>query len=78
MLFMLFVPPMPVFILFMLLFGCDRPPSPEVGWPNDDVEVCLGIPPGGGGKLKPDGVLLPLYGGGGSEKEDEGFMAGVC
>lgn len=73
MLFMLFMPPIPGFItLFMLvLLGCDKPPNPDEGWPNDDVEVILGAAPGGGGKLKPDGVLLPLEGGGGREKDDD-------
>ncbi len=75
MLCMLFMPPIPELImLFMLTPGCDKPPNPDDGWPNGGAGVCLGAPPtpGGGGRLKPDGVLLPLLdGGGGSEKDED-------
>ena len=87
----MFIPPPPImlFMLFMLipLFSVLPIPAPIMllmlpagGAPNaEDAEACLGAPPaGGGGKLKPVGVLVPFAGGGGSENEELWFMAGLC
>lgn len=79
MLFMLFMLFMLLILLFMLPIpefimppaGDAIPPNDEGGWPKEGaVGTCLGVPPGGGGKLNPVGVLVPFAGGGAMEKEE--------
>ena len=78
------LPPIILFMLFMLIPLFSVLPIPELiillmlpaGGAamllnDEDAETCLGAPlPGGGGKLNPVGVLVPFEGGGASEKEE--------